>query len=152
MGAAPSPPAGDLALLLCTPVPSSSSVTVGIECVRELRGHDDLLCEVTETPAFDEEVVNVIERFLTFGRSGALRGLSGAFLVADDVLMSAFPRVYGASYVQSARCSVQYAHGFSPSQRRLRDLQLSQARVTRRRLESGRRSIDWSFTGGMMAT
>ena len=98
-----------------------------------------------------EEVLDAIARSITFGRSDTLRGLTGTVLVAVAVLLSALPRVYGASYVQIARCSVQYAHGFSPSQRRLRDLQLSQARVTRRRLERGRRSICWSFPFGMMA-
>lgn len=99
-----------------------------------------------------EEVVDAIARSITFGRSDTLRELAGTFLVADAVLLSALPRVYGASYVQIARCSVQYAQGFSPSQRRLRDLQLSQARVTRRRLESGSRSIEWSFPGAMMVS
>ena len=39
--------------------------------------------------------------------------------------------------MHSARCSVQYAQGFSPLHRRLRDLQLSQALVTLRRFENG---------------
>lgn len=74
--------------------------------IRELRGHDGLLREVTELSLF-KEVADIMERFSVFGHWDGLRRLVGALLVAGDVLLSALPRVYGASYVQSARCSVQ---------------------------------------------
>ena len=48
-GAAPSPPIGDLALLLCAPVRSSSSATAVAGRMRELRGHAELLCELLDT-------------------------------------------------------------------------------------------------------
>lgn len=54
LGAAPSPPMGDLALLLCTPVRSSSSTAAVAGCMRELRGHGELLCELVDTSLFWE--------------------------------------------------------------------------------------------------
>jgi hypothetical protein len=52
LGAAPSPPMGDLALLLCTPVRSSSSTAAVAGCMRELRGHGELLCELVDGSLF----------------------------------------------------------------------------------------------------
>ena len=52
LGAAPSPPMGDLALLLCAPVRSSSSAAAVAGCIRELRGHGELLCELVDMSLF----------------------------------------------------------------------------------------------------